>query len=174
MDINTFIEQTGGNWFSQRTTYNLADSQVENSKADLTMEILTLDHPKINQLCNDYQINSEANLKAISTSWDTAPDWGNPKQIGSRMLLLIPDDNNSDTGKIFRLKEKPEKALISGHYSLGKDDSLTLILEENNSQIEERIWFASENLRLRTTVVKEDGYCVQTSFYSEIRKVVNK
>jgi hypothetical protein len=172
MDINQFIQQTGGKWFSQRTTYNLLDEQVENSKADLTMEILLSDHPKVIQLCQQYKINSNSNVKAILTDWDTSPDWGKSKQIGSRMLLLVADESNDDTGKIFRcLDESPQK-IISGRYLFAKDESLTLTLEQDQNYVEERIWFPSSNFRLRSIIIKHNGYCVQTSFYSEIRKVL--
>jgi len=40
MDINTFIEKTAGSWFSQRTTYNINKEAVDNSKANLNINLL--------------------------------------------------------------------------------------------------------------------------------------
>lgn len=173
MDINKFLEQTEGKWFSQRTTYNLLtkESPVENSKADLTINILPPDNPEITNFCQQNSFNPDLILGGIASSWDNSVDWGKPKQQGSSMLALLRDENNQQIGKIFRFINKPEKRVIIGNYILGNDDALTLILQENNYHIEERIWFASPNLRLRTTISKNNDKCTITSFYSEIKKV---
>ena len=174
MDINKFLEQTAGNWFSQRTTYQIAKNQVENSKADLRIKILPPDDSQIGQLCQQHHLNSNLSLGAIASSWDNSPDWGKPKQNGSAMLVLIADENDSQTGTIFRLLDNSQKQIIVGHYVLGNDQALRLNLEQDSNCIEERIWFASPNLRLRTTIIKNGDEFTTTSFYSEIRKVVKK
>ncbi len=174
MDINTFLEQTAGNWFSQRTTYQIAQNQVENSKADLSIKILPPEDPRIGQLCQQHHLNSNLSLGAIASSWDNSPDWGKPQQKGSTMLVLIADEHDSQTGTIFRLLNNSEKQVIVGRYILGNDRALTLNLEQDSNFIEERIWFASPNLRLRTTIIKNGDEFTTTSFYSEIRKVAKK
>lgn len=176
MDINKFLEQTEGKWFSQRTTYNLLakENSVENSKADLTIEILPPDNPQIINFCQQNRLNSNLILGAIASSWDNSVDWGKPKQQGSSMLTLEKDENNEQIGKIFRVINKPEKKVIIGSYILGNDEALTLILQEDNYYIEERIWFASPNLRLRTTLTKNENNCTITSFYSEIKKIIKE
>jgi hypothetical protein len=57
---------------------------------------------------------------------------------------------------------------------LGVDEALTLTTENKGIDIEERQWFVSDNLRMRTTIVKKGEQVIQTSFYSEIRKAVAK
>lgn len=173
MDIKEFLEQTAGQWFSQRTTYDLSqnETQVENSKADLTIEILPPDQPQIINLCKENSLNFNLILGAISSSWDNSPDWGKPKQKGSTVLTFLKDEQNEQTGQIFRIINNSEKKLIVGKYILGNDQALTLILQEDNNYLEERIWFASPNFRLRTTVGKNQDKCLMTSFYSEIKKI---
>lgn len=176
MDIKLFLEQTNGQWFSQCTTYDLTkiESNVENSKADLAIDILPSDDPKVTNLSQQYNINSQTILGVMISNWNNAPDWGKPKQQGSSMLIIAMNKDDSATGEIFRLVNKPEQKIIKGKYILGKDEALTLILEEGNYCTEERIWFASTNLRMRTTIHKYHNQCFQTSFYSEIKKVTTK
>ena len=61
-----------------------------------------------------------------------------------------------------------------GHYTLGQDEALTLIIETEDIYAEERQWFASENLKLRTIMMRHNDGTQQTSFYSEIRKAPPK
>lgn len=173
MDIHKFLEQTEGDWFSQRTIYNLTEKEapVNNGKANLTIEILPSENPEIAEISQKYSLDSSLILGAIASNWDNSPDWGKPKEIGASKVILVKNDEKGQTGKIFRIINKPTKKIISGDYILGEDEALTLILEENNHYFEERIWFASPNLRLRTTLSKNNTKYNSTSFYSEIKKV---
>jgi hypothetical protein len=175
MDIKKFLEQTGGNWFSQRTTYYLEqkDNQVENSKADLTMEILPPDHPQIMNLSQENSFDPSLILGAIASSWNNSPDWGKPKQHGSTILALVKNQENERKGQIFRTIDKVNKKVIVGNYILGEDEALTFILQEGNHYAAERIWFASPNLRMRTIMKKNNDKCTMSSFYSEIRKITS-
>jgi len=62
-----------------------------------------------------------------------------------------------------------EKAPVAGRYVMGNDDALVLITEYESMYSEERLWFASPNLRLRTSVLKRFGGFSMASFCSEIR-----
>lgn len=175
MNIKQFLEQTGGQWFSQRTTYNLdqEESQVENSKADLSIEILPADHPQTINLCQTNSVDPNLILGAIATSWDNSSDWGKPKQKGSSLIALVADEHDARRGQILRIISQPEQKIIVGNYILGSDEALTLTLEQDHNCVEERIWFGSPNLRMRTIINKHQNQCVMTSFYSEIKKVAH-
>jgi hypothetical protein len=54
-------------------------------------------------------------------------------------------------------------------YTMGDDDALTLVTETENTCAEERVWFESNNVRLRTTIVTQASGDSLASFYSEIR-----
>ncbi|MEM9543810.1 MAG: phycobiliprotein lyase, partial [Cyanobacteria bacterium P01_E01_bin.42] len=168
MDIKTFVTQSAGEWFSQRTRYQGAGQQPDNSKSNLTVELLE-DDPAIGQLYQQYNIDSAALKFGLKTSWDTSVDWGKPKQIGSSFWAIVPDENDPQTGLILRsgLLQNPS---AKGVYAIGADDALTLTITNNNICTSERIWFASENLRLRTLLVNNGKEFTQTSFYSEIRR----
>ncbi len=158
MEIQDFLELCSGKWFSQRTHYNLAGQKVDNSKADLSIELLSADDPIVKQIC------AHNALGGLKSTWDTSVDWGKDKQIGSFVLVF------SEQGHLF----SQGKSLLKGFYTLEQEEMLVLKVETDNQEIEERIWFPSPNLRLRTTVVKMNQGIPQTTFYSEIRKLPPK
>lgn len=167
MDIKKFLDLSAGKWFSQRTTY-LDENKAQSSKADLTVELLASDSSTIVKLCENARLDPQHSLGGLTTSWDNSVDWGKPKQIGSIVIAVVPNADNEKTGKVLRQGETNG----SGEYLLGEDGALTLIIETDKISAEERQWFASDNLRLRTAVVrnKNSGAILQTAFYSEIRK----
>lgn len=171
MNINTFLDKTVGEWFSQRTTYNMSPDGVDNSKANVAINILSSTTSQVTQLCHQYNLNLDLSLGAIVSSWENSPDWGKTKQQGENSLLIFRDADDDNTGIILRLLK--ENKGVMGKYILAEDESLTLMMEENNQSITERIWFANNNLRFRNTVIKQNQQVIQTSFYSEIRKIVN-
>ncbi|WP_036483687.1 phycobiliprotein lyase [Myxosarcina sp. GI1] len=171
MDIKEFLDLNAGKWFSQRTNY-LTGDKAQSGKADLTVELLASDNSTIVNLCQNERIDPQHSLGGLSTSWDSSVDWGKPKQIGSVVMVFIADDSSDRTGKVLR----QENGKAQGSYTLGDDGALTVVVETDSIIAEERQWFASDNLRLRTTVVtdKVTKAIVQTSFYSEIRKAPAK
>jgi len=52
-----------------------------------------------------------------------------------------------------------EKTPVAGRYIMGSDE-LTLITEYETMSSEERLWFASPNLRMRVSVLKRFGALV--------------
>lgn len=53
-------------------------------------------------------------------------------------------------------------------FSIGVDEAFTIRFEEVNVISEERIWFATPNLRLCSSLKKDDKVCT-TTFCSEIQ-----
>ncbi len=174
MDIKKFLELCHGNWFSQRTNYHLDSEKTENSKADIQIELFSGEDSRATKLCQDYQVSPQSSIGAIAQNWDNAPDWGKPKQKGSSLVVLIPNSDNQQEGKILQTIHQVPATSNTGCYSLGEDKALTLTIETGELTIEERIWFASDNLRLRTIIAKDAQGKLQTSFYSEIRKAPPK
>ena len=174
MDIKTFLKSSAGEWFTQRTNYHLDGSKTESSKANITVEFIQPDHPQIVNLCQQNKIESNLSLGGLKYSWDNSVDWGKPKQQGNSLLILVPDCENSPIGKLLKASVNPNNAGFLGSYILGEDEALTLTIETEDIYAEERQWFAGENLRLRTTVIKDQAGRMQTTFYSEIRRIAPK
>ena len=171
MDINEFLEQSVGNWFCQRTSCHLDQEKTENSKSEITIEKVNRDHISVIQVCEKHQINPKTSLGGIKIDWDNSVDWGKKKETGSSLLVLVPKANQTGEGELLRSINNKTDILPMGSYILGEDEALTLTIAENNLDYQERLWFASPNLRLRTSVIKHNDQVTRTSFYSEIRRL---
>ncbi|AFZ46195.1 Protein of unknown function CpeS/Ycf58 [Cyanobacterium stanieri PCC 7202] len=168
MDINTFIEKTAGSWFSQRTTYNINKEAVDNSKANLNINLLEKNSDQAKAICQENGLDIE-DITIIASDWDNSPDWGKPKQVGHSTMIINHNTDDLKAGKIWRLLGN--KKLLEGHFSIAEDNSITFTLDKDNQYVEEKIWFANDNLRLRNTVIKHKDQVIETSFYSEIKKI---
>ena len=169
MNLKEFLNLSAGRWFSQRTNY-LVGGEADNSKADITIELIDSEDAKAVELCRKHNLDPKLSLGGTVQSWDNSVDWGKSKQVGSATVILVSNPDDDSTGKLIR----PQDSEICGHYALGTDEALTLILDTDDMHAEERQWFASDNFKMRTTVVEFKDGKKQTSFYSEIRKAPPK
>ena len=170
MNLKEFLDLSAGRWFSQRTNYLLGGEKADNSKADIKIEVIPPDDSRAVQLCQKHNLDPQLSIGGTVQSWDNSVDWGKPKQVGSTTIVLIGNPNDDHTGILIR----PEDTKVCGNYALGADQALTLTIETDELVAEERQWFASDNLKMRTTIVKYNDGKQQTSFYSEIRKAPPK
>lgn len=170
MNLEKFLSLSAGKWFSQRTNYFLDQNLAASSKANITIESLTADDSRVRKLCQKHDLDSDLIVGGAIQSWDNSVDWGKDKQVGSAIIVLVSNPDSDTTGKVIR----PQDTKVCGYYTLGEDEALTLVIENDEMYAEERQWFASDNLKMRTIVVKYSNGKKQTSFYSEIRRAAEK
>ncbi|MEG3440026.1 phycobiliprotein lyase [Pannus brasiliensis CCIBt3594] len=166
MEIKEFINLCAGQWFSQRTSYRLASRNIENHKSEITIDLLTPDRPEAIDLRGD----GENCLGGWKATWNNSVDWGQPKQTGSTLVVFLADAEDASSGSIVK-SGGPGKPSLVGRYRLRSDEALTLTIEDEGRVFEERLWFASPNLRLRTSIIQNPDKTRNTVFYSEIRKM---
>ncbi|MBE9127319.1 MULTISPECIES: phycobiliprotein lyase [unclassified Coleofasciculus] len=169
MDIKEFFEQSTGRWFSQRTSHHLAFRQAENGKSNITIEMLAADTSEVLQLCQQYSVDPVLAICGARVTWDGTMDWDEEKHQGSTVLVPVADPDKPNEGQLLREMGYAEKAPVAGRYSMGDDGALTLITDYETMYSEERLWFASPNLRLRTSILKRFGGFSMASLSSEIR-----
>lgn len=169
MDIRDFFEQSAGKWFSHRTSHHLAFKQSESGKSDIEIETLANDHPEVIKLCEQYEVDPALASCGARVSWNGTMEWDEEKHVGSTVLVSVPDPENPQEGKLLREIGYAEKVPVAGRYVMGSDGALTLITEYETMSSEERLWFASPNLRMRVSVLKRFGGFSMASFTSEIR-----
>ena len=158
MNIQDFFELSSGKWFSHRTSHHLAFKQAEDGKSDIVIEMLPPDHPEVVKLCQQYEIDPALAAGGAKVSSNS-----------TTVLVPVPDADNPSQGKLLLEIGETEKATVSGRYVMGTDQALTLFTEDENMSSQERLWFASPNLRMRVGTVKQFGGLSTASFTSEIR-----
>jgi hypothetical protein len=169
MDAQEFFQLSAGKWFSQRTSHHLAFKQSESGKSDLIIEMLAQDDPEVIKLCEQYKIDPALAWGGARVGWNGTMEWDEEKHTGSTVMVPIADPDKPNEGKLLREVGYAEKTPVAGRYIIGSDDAMTLITEYETMYSEERIWFASNNLRLRTSILKRFGGFSMASFCSEIR-----
>lgn len=169
MDIKEFFELSTGKWFSHRTSHHLAFKQSEDGKSDIVIESLAHDHPEVVKLCEQHNVDPVRASCGARVTWNGTMEWDEEKHSGSTVLVAVPDENNPQEGQLLREMGYAEKAPVAGRYTMGNDDALTLTTEYETMWSEERLWFASPNLRMRVGVLKRFGGFSMASFTSEIR-----
>ena len=174
MDIVEFFQQSSGKWFSQRSSHHLASQESEGGKSNLWIEMLPKEDPTVVALCEQYAVDPTLALCGVKITWDGKMERDKEKPAGSTVLVPIADPTNPNAGKLLRAQGQTEKAPVAGRYAIASDNVLVLITENETLYSEERLWFASPNLRLRTNVLKQPGGFSTASFCSEIRMGVAK
>ncbi|BAZ38895.1 hypothetical protein NIES4101_48400 [Calothrix sp. NIES-4101] len=167
MNIEEFFELSTGKWFAHRTSHLVTAQQMQEAKSEIIFEKLSVTNAELVQVCENCQINPNSQILALKVNWNDTTRL-NQKKTGSVILLLLPDASNPNQGKLYRQVSQTEKPL-TGYYKLGADESLTLTIESKETTSEEKLWFASENLRMRVSSLKQSGTLDMSSFTTEIR-----
>ncbi|MBE9102336.1 phycobiliprotein lyase [Vacuolonema iberomarrocanum] len=169
MNVTEFFQQSVGKWFSQRTHHQPSAQTPESGRSDVYIDWLENDAPDVVQLCDRHQVNPQEAIGGMQVRWEGSMGASPDKKTGTTLVVAIANADDPTQGKILQQNPNLDSTAVSGRYMLGDDEALTLITEMNGISAEERIWFASDNLRLRTRVLKTADGVSDASFYSEIR-----
>ncbi|MGF1540399.1 MAG: phycobiliprotein lyase [Pleurocapsa sp.] len=172
MDIAEFVRLSLGCWRSQRSAHHLAFRHFEAVTSTIEIESLTKDDFRVIELCKSQAIDPQLACSPFLMSWEGESDWDEDETIeGSTVLVPIPDAENHTRGKLLRGQGYAETIPAVGNYHFNEDDSFVLITPYERAAAEEKIWFATPDLRFRVSLIKtSSGRGVTTaSFSSEIR-----
>ena len=174
--IKEFINQSIGEWKSIRSTHSLAFQEFENTNSIIKISYFDNDQTiknVINQFNNNLKIQT---CFSVNISWRAESSWStdNSKKTNQTLLIFSPRDIRS--GIIFRDKGYAESIHSTSEYILDDNSELNIITTYSETLSEERIWFLSENVRSRYSVVKNKTHnsILQTSLSTEIRKIINQ
>lgn len=176
MNVKEFFELSAGKWFSQKTSHHLTLKQSEQGKSDLAIDILPNEDPQVIELCKLAGIDPSLTGGGAKYTWKGTSHWDNQQQSptnqqGSTIVLWIPDEPAANSGRLFQAANGVNSTPLLAKYTLGDDDALTLSIDDNGTHSEDRIWFESPNVRVRTTIVTRVNGDNIATFYSEIRRI---
>jgi hypothetical protein len=169
MDISKFFQQSAGKWFSHRTNHYLDSKQSQSGRSNLTVEVLEPDHATVAGICQRYGAALDQVLCGLQITWDGTLDKEPRKQVGSMVLVIIPDAQQPNTGILLRQIASSQTPPVPTQFILGEDQVLTLTDQQDGVHSEERLWFASPNLRMRTQLAQYPDGRTLAAFTTEIR-----
>ncbi len=169
MDIQEFCTTFTGKWFSQRTTHDLKQKTSFLAKSDLWVDAVEVTDPAIQSLCDRYGVGTDQVMIALKLRWEAVIAASPKKELGSGAIALLKGDDPNQGPVLSDTASNGIDNPAPGTYTLGDDEALTFVLPMPNGDITERMWYASPNLRMRTSTVTEDGEPLLASFCSEIR-----
>ncbi|MBD6620077.1 phycobiliprotein lyase [Komarekiella sp. 'clone 1'] len=172
MDAMEFFKLSAGKWRSQRATHHLAFKRSETGESDIQVETLAEDHPEIIELCQYHQIDPSLSVGGSRVRWLGTMAWdrdADENHEGKTIFAIVPDVDNPRQGRLLRERGYAEIVPVVGLYHMDDQDGLVLTTEYETMSSIERFWFASPNLRLRTSTVKRFGGFSTASFCTEAR-----
>ncbi|WP_310490337.1 phycobiliprotein lyase [Chamaesiphon sp. VAR_69_metabat_338] len=173
MDIIQFVEQSIGQWRSQRSAHHMAFSHFEAVQSIIDIDLLDRQDPAVVELCQAYDVDPSSTVAPFQMKWEGQSDWDedSPEVKGNAILVPVPDPLMPNRGKLLRDRGYAETIAAAGEYHFLEDGTFVLITAYERAAAEERIWFANPNLRFRVSLIKTSGGSgvVTASFSSEIR-----
>ncbi len=169
MDLNEFIDTFTGKWFSQRTTHDLQQKTSFLAKSDLWVDAVDSADSAIKTLCDRYGIAPDQVAIALKLRWEATIAASPKKEMGTGAIALLKSADPTQGQVLSDTTSSGTTQPSPGTYVFGDDEALTFTLPLPSGNITERMWFASPNLRMRTSTVVENGEPTVASFCSEIR-----
>ena len=176
MNIEQFVAQSEGKWRSMRSGHSLAFQQFEDVLSEIQITAVQTDDPKIQQLLDASTLDSSSKVVSpFEMSWAAESDWepDDPSEVSSGNCILLPVPTSETEGHLVRSVGYAEAAPAESTYRFLSDGTFLLTTQYEQSIAEERIWFVSEHVRCRSSVLRTSAGSgvLQTSFASEVRRL---
>lgn len=173
MKITDFVNQSIGQWRSQRSAHHLAFGHFEAVESELDIVALPVNDPTVVELCRANQIDPQLATSPFKITWEGQTDWDEEQVLkGSSIMVPIPDPVVPGQGKLLRDQGYAEEIAAAGDYYFTSDGTFVLSTTYDHASAEEKIWFVSPTVRCRVSLIKTSAGSgvVTASFSSEIRR----
>ena len=178
MTIEQFVAQSSGKWRSMRSGHSLAFQQFEEVLSEVTIEEISKEDSAVKHLLESPLANKH-NLDRISSpfkmEWCAESDWepDDPSEVSSGSCIIVPLVKDMSSGTLIRSVGYAEAEAAISEYNFSNDGTFSLTTNYEKSIAEEKIWFVSENVRCRSSVLRTSAGSgvLQTSFASEVRRI---
>ena len=171
--IKDFINKSIGEWKSIRSSHTLAFQEFENTNNTLLISYQDIVSKEVLDIKKRCTLSQNISF-ALKISWRSTSEWTNENrsQASQTILIFVPKDEYTGT----LIKDKGYAELIPSSSIYFMEDSKTFnIRSEYNATIsEEKIWFLSNNVRSRYSVIKNktNNGILQTSHATEIKRII--
>jgi phycoerythrin-associated linker protein len=158
-----------------RSGHSLAFQQFEDVLSEISINPIKRDNPDFIKLISSSKTlnNTENIVSPFQMEWNAESDWepDDPTEVSTGSCLILPIPHDDHSGKLIRSVGYAESELAESEYIFLSDDTFVLKTNYEQSIAEERIWFVSENVRCRSSVLKTSAGSgiLQASFASEVR-----
>ena len=173
MDIQQFVEQSIGQWRSQRSAHHLAFSHFEAIESNIDISSVSGDDTRVLELCRSYDIDPATVVSPFHMSWEGTSDWDDSETMaGNCILIPVPNPDSPGTGKLLRDRGYAETMAAAAEYHFTSDGTFVLVTHYDRAAAEEKIWFINPNVRCRVSLIKTSAGSgvVTASFSSEIKQ----
>ena len=160
-----------------RSGHSLAFQQFEDVLSEVQISSVDETDADIQSLIQSSSLDeSTATVQApFRMSWSAESDWepDDPSEVSSGQCLIVPVPIDAQHGHLLRSLGYAEAAPAESEYQFLDDGTFVLTTQYEQSIAEERIWFVSEHVRCRSSVLRTSAGSgvLQTSFASEVRRL---
>ena len=173
MKVEQFFQQSLGEWHSMRSGHSLAFKHFEEIRSKISIQPINITNPEVITILDLNKPIEGKRLDPFKISWVSESDWEQDKSsnLSKGSSILIPFLVSKDKGLILRSKGYAEAISAISSYSFIPDGTLNLQTKYESSFVEEKIWFTSNKVRCRASVIKSSKTLaiLQTSFSSEVK-----
>ena len=171
--IKEFIDKSIGEWKSIRSTHTLAFQEFENTNSSLIISYQNIGSNEVLEIKNRFNCSMNISF-AIKITWKSFSEWPteNKSYESNTILIFVPKDEF--TGILIKDKGYAEQIPSSSRYIIDENNTFNIETEYNSTISEEKIWFLTENVRSRYSIIKNKSNkgILQTSHATEIRKII--
>ena len=175
MTIEQFVAQSIGEWRSMRSGHSLAFQQFEDVLSEINITPIKATEPEIQNFLISCKRHADSTkiISPFRMEWNAESDWepDDPSEVSSGSCLIVPIPKDEYSGELLRSVGYAESEFAASDYQFLSDGTFILTTNYEQSIAEERIWFISENVRCRSSVLKTSAGSgiLQASFASEVR-----
>ncbi|MBD2516375.1 phycobiliprotein lyase [Nostoc sp. FACHB-973] len=150
--IKNFLQESNGNWCSQRRYYALPNGKIKEITKTVTMRFLDRGSPELTDLAKLHELDESAELTCGSyVEWNTV-DAETGEQGSKRWTVLGSLGTTMYFGRNF-----PVPKLVVAEYYFRDANTIYLWTEENGALFEEELKMIGKKYRTRQTVISRGG-----------------
>ncbi|PXF41524.1 Chromophore lyase CpcS/CpeS 3 [Gracilariopsis chorda] len=174
MTVEEFFERSSGLWRSQRSSHILAFAQFEAITSEISIESVSVSDERIKALAAQHDVPQGEIAIGIHMRWEGESDWDDDTEgplSGETTLAVTKGSEKS--GKLLRSSGYAESIPAVGEWHMTDGGVFVLETLYEAAAAEERIWFATKDLRIRVSQIRTSSGAgvVSASMSTEIRRL---